>query len=172
MTSVNEVLREIVERVSERYGKHVEFQFGDWDYIANVLQVMSSSVATSALRYPIVCLRSPYTEVREGKEREVSIELLIAVNTLKEYSNEQREQTSFTEVLRPVYDCLMAEIGADKRIKSSYSGTPRHEYTENYRYGRIGVEGGDGNRFRDFIDAIEIKNLVLTLKEISCYDKV
>lgn len=173
MISVNELFRDIVGRVSERYGKHVEFQFGDWDYIANVLQTMSTSATTMGMRYPIVCLRSPYTEVREGKTRDVNLELLIAVNTLKEYTNEQREKTSFEEVLRPVYSLLMEEINGDKHVKSSYTGAVKHEYTENYRYGRKGVEGADGKPFRDFIDAIEIQNLGLRIKEISCYgDKV
>lgn len=172
MTSINDLFREIAGRVSERYGRHVEFQFGDWDYIANVLQVMSTSSTTSGKRYPIICLRSPYSETRDGKSRVVSLELLIAVNTLKEYTNEQREATSFVEVLRPIYTLLMEEIGSHRMIKSNYAGMPRHEYSENYRYGRKGVEGADGKPFRDFIDAIEITNLSLTIKDLSCYGKL
>lgn len=170
MTSVNELFRKIVERVALRYGGHVEFQFGDWDYIADVLQTMSSCIETSGKRYPIVCLRSPFTEHRYGRQCSVTLEFLIAVNTLKEYTNEQREATSFAEVLRPVYSFFIEEIAKDKHIKSSYAGLPEHDYIENYRYGRIGVQGGDGNRFRDFIDAVEIKNLKLTIKEIKCYE--
>lgn len=172
MISVNDLFRGIVERASQRYGKHIEFQFGDWDYISNVLQVMSTSVTTMGKRYPIVCLRSPYTELRGGKTREVRLELLIAVNTLKDYTNEQRENTSFEEVLRPVYTLLMEEINRCEHVKAPYQGGVRHEYIENYRYGRKGVEDGDGKPFRDFIDAIEIHNLSLTIKDIDCYGKV
>lgn len=170
MMSINEIMRAIVGRVSDKLGYHVEFQFGDWDYIADVLQVMSTSNTTSHLRYPIVCLRSPYTEQREGKTRTATLEMLIAVNTLKDYTNEQREETSFKEILRPIYDSLILEISKDKAVKSNYAGKPNHSYTENYRYGRRGVEGGDGNKFKDYIDAIEIQNLSLTFKDLNCYE--
>lgn len=168
MKSINEIFRGIVERVSVLMGTPVAFQFGDWDYIANKLLEMGASSATAGKKYPIVCLRSPYTEHRSGKERSVNLEFLIAVNTLQEYTNEQREQTSFEEVLRPLYSYFMKEISRSPYIKSSYVGSLPHDYLENYRYGRLGVKGGDGNRFRDFIDAIELKNLSITIKEKEC----
>lgn len=172
MTSVNDIFRDIIGRVSAAYGREIVFQFGDWEYIADVLTTMSKSNKTSSKKYPIICLYSPYTEEISGKIRVVNLDILIAVNTLKEYTNEQREQTSFSEVLRPIYQLLIKEIGKDKRIASNYSGVIPHRKTENYRYGRKGVDGGDGKPFRDFIDAIEIGNLELTIKDLKCYDKV
>lgn len=166
--SLTELFRGIVGRVSERFGCDVLFQFGDWAYISEVLTTMGGSSASSGMRYPIVCLYSPYTEVRSGGSRSVSVELLIAVNTLREYSNEQREATSFAEVLRPLYSLLMEEIGRERFIEKSYGGLPRHRYTENYRYGRTGVDGAGGKPFRDYIDAIEIGNLELKIKKVSC----
>lgn len=170
MTSVNDIFRDIVGRVSVAYGREILFQFGDWDYISDMLVVMSKSHATSSKKYPIICLYSPYTEEISGKNRNVNLDILIAVNTLKEYTNEQREQTSFQEVLRPIYELLIKEISKDKRIASNYSGVIPHRKTENYRYGRKGVDGSDGKPFRDFIDAIEIGNLNLTIKELKCYE--
>lgn len=170
MTSVNDIIRDIISRVSAKYGREITFQFGDWEYIADILTTMGKSAITSAKKYPIVCLYSPYSEEISGKNRMVNLDLLIAVNTLKDYTNEQREQTSFSEVLRPIYELLIEEIGKDRRIASNYAGTIPHRKTENYRYGRKGVEGSDGKPFRDFIDAIEISNLSLTIKDIKCYE--
>lgn len=166
MMAVNDIMRGVVGRVSERSGHNVSFLFGDWNYIADQLTVWSNSAATACFKFPLVCLYSPYSEEREKKDRELTVDLGIFVNTLKEYTNEQREATSFVQVLRPVYELFMEELNNDPYIFSSYTGFHKHTYTENYRYGRKGVDDGEGKPFRDFIDAIEITNLSLTIKEI------
>lgn len=169
MSSVNEIIREVVSRVSEGIGGNVSFLFGDWDYIANQL-VLWGTGSQACKRYPIVCLRSPYQEIRKGTSREVTLDIAILVNTLKTYTNEQREDESFAKVLRPIYKLFMEELGSHKLIKSNYEGVLSHIYSENYRYGRLGLGGGDDNRFRDFVDAIEIKDLSLTIKNLKCYE--
>ena len=91
------------------------------------------------------------------------------VNTLKEYSNEDRQKTSFEQVLRPIYRLFLDEIKKDINIVCHYDNVVPHSYIENYRYGRVGVIGEDGKPFSDFIDAIEMKNVNLTIKEVKCY---
>lgn len=169
--SVNRMFADIVERVSEKYGAHVAYQFGDWEYISNQLVLWGKSPATSPLKYPIICLLSPYEEDRTEVQEHVSLEFIILVNTQKNYSNEDREEISFERVLRPIYRIFIEEISRDGRFVSNYRGIVPHRYTENYRYGRVGVLGPDGKPFRDFIDAIEIKNLELTIKKVKCYGK-
>lgn len=166
MRSVNDIVREVAGKVAERYGRNVSFLFGDWDYIANQLMLWGTG-AQASKKYPIICLRSPFNETR-GTEREVSIDVAILVNTLKNYTNEQREQESFVKVLRPIYEYFMDELNRHKLIKSTYLGVLPHSYTENYRYGRLGLQGGDDMKFKDFVDAVEIKNLSLTIKNVSC----
>lgn len=170
-TSVNRIFAEIVGRVSEKWGKNVSYLFGDWSYISNQLTVWGKSPNTSPLKFPIICLYSPFTEERDAEDARVSLEFIIMVNTEKNYSNEDRESISFDKVLRPIYRLFMDEIRGDRRFASDYRGVVPHQYTENYRYGRVGVLGPDGKPFRDFIDAIEIKNLDLTIKNVKCYGK-
>lgn len=165
MKSLNDIVREVVGKVSVRYGGHVSFLFGDWDYIANQLMLWGTGSQASK-RYPIICLRSPYTETIET-EREVPTDFAILVNTLNSYTNEQREQESFEKVLRPLYRMFMQELAAHPLIKSPYTGKFSHKYTENYRYGRVGLSGGDDKKFKDFVDAVEI-NLSLTIKNVKC----
>lgn len=166
MKSVNDILREVMENVSVRYGGHISFLFGDWDYIANQLMLWGTGSQASK-RYPIVCLRSPYSEQRSS-DRVVTIEIAILVNTLKNYTNEQRERESFIKVLRPIYNLLLEELSHHPSLKSPYVGLPPHVYSENYRYGRLGLSGGDEHKFKDFVDAIEITNLRLTIKNQKC----
>lgn len=170
-TSVNRMFAEIVGRVSEKWGRNVSYLFGDWSYVSNQLTVWGKSPKTSPLKFPIICLLSPFTEDRTGEDSHVSLEFYILVNTEKEYPNETREEVSFDKVLRPIYRLFMDEIRGDRRFASDYRGVVPHQYTENYRYGRVGVLGPDGKPFRDFIDAIEIKNLELTIKKEKCYGK-
>ena len=170
-TSVNRMFAEIVGRVSEKWGRNVSYLFGDWNYISNQLTVWGKSPKTSPLKFPIICLYSPFTEERDAEDVRVSLEFIIMVNTEKDYTNEDRELISFDKVLRPIYRLFMDEIRGDRRFVSDYRGVVPHQYTENYRYGRVGVLGPDGKPFRDFIDAIEIRNLDLTIKKEKCYGK-
>ena len=170
-TSVNRIFAEIVGRVSEKWGRNVSYLFGDWSYISNQLTVWGKSPNTSPLKFPIICLYSPFTEERDAEDVRVSLEFILMVNTEKGYTNEDRESISFDKVLRPIYRLFMDEIRGDRRFASDYRGIVPHQYTENYRYGRVGVLGPDGKPFRDFIDAIEIKNLDLTIKNVKCYGK-
>lgn len=168
MTSVNEVIRDVVKRVSERYGSNVSYLWGDWEYISNQLELWSQSKKKAPFKFPIICLYSPYTEDKREKDSKVQLEFIIMVNTLKDYTNEERESVSFEQVLRPIYRLLMEELAGDRNFVRNYRDIVPHRYTENYRYGRVGVAGPNGKPFRDFIDAIEIKDVELTIKEKCC----
>ena len=49
-----------------------------------------------------------------------------------------------------------------------YSGIVSHTYSENYSFGRRGAVDVDGKEVGEKIDAIEIKNLDLTVKNQNC----
>ena len=168
MKSVNDIFREIVANTAKIYGKNVSYMFGDWEYIAGQLTVWSESPEASKLKFPIICLYSPYTENRTSRNPDVALKFLIMVDTRKEYLNEERERVSFAKILRPIYDDFIKSILASPDLVNDYNGIVPHSYTENYRYGRKGVEA-DGKPFRDFIDAIEVKNLNIKIKNIKCY---
>lgn len=164
---ISVIFADIVSAVSVAYEKDVNYQFGDWDYISRVLKEWSSSPTLAKKRYPVICLFSPTDENKKivNGKIEIYIDFLIAVDTLPHYSNEKRRVESFEKVLRPIYHLFLSEIQKEKRIDSGYTPTIQHSYTENYRYGRIGVNGPDGQPFADKIDAIDIKKLKITLKK-------
>lgn len=171
-TPVHMIFRDIVGRVADACGMNVSYIFGDWGYICNQLAVWGQTASTARRKYPVVCLYLPYVEDRTGTEAKVSLEFLMLVNTLKGRSNDERERESFEAVLRPVYRTFMEEVAKEPRFVHNYDGTVPHLYTENFQYGRLGVLGADGKPFRDFVDAIEIKNMELTIrKERNCHVK-
>lgn len=68
MKPVNDIFADIVKKVSKRYGSNVSFLFGDWAYISNQLTLWGKSPKTSKLKFPIICLYSPFTEDRSSAE--------------------------------------------------------------------------------------------------------
>ena len=52
--------------------------------------------------YSFVCILL-FVEDRTEAETRASLDFIIMVNTLKTYTNEEREKTSFEQVLRPIY---------------------------------------------------------------------
>lgn len=171
MRPLHDIVGDVVARAAEKVGCNVTYLWGDWSYIADTLTRWNASEYTAGLKYPCICLYSPYEERRTmqgGREQsEATLELLIMVNTLKDYTNEERDAVSFENVLRPIYRAFISSLMDDPRIVRNYSGVPAHTYTENYRYGRLGVLMADNRPFADFLDVIEIRNLSLTFKE-SC----
>lgn len=179
MTPIHDIIGDVVKATAKALGRNISYLYGDWDYISNILTRWNGSPETAALKYPIICLYSPYQEsrsVESAKERSTAnLELLILCNTQKNYLNEERDAITFGEVLRPIYQEFIGQLMKDRRIVRNYSGMPTHTYTENYRYGRLGVLTSENRPFRDFIDAIEISNLSLTFKDIengNCYGNI
>jgi hypothetical protein len=173
MTPIHDIIGDVVKATAKALGRNISYLYGDWDYISNILTRWNGSPETAALKYPIICLYSPYQEsrsVESAKERSTAnLELLILCNTQKNYLNEERDAITFGEVLRPIYQEFIGQLMKDRRIVRNYSGMPTHTYTENYRYGRLGVLTSENRPFRDFIDAIEISNLSLTfIEERNC----
>lgn len=148
------------------------FVWGDSAYIREYLLTLKKSSATAPYRFPLIGLYSPFDEMRDSPDykAKASVNLILAVNTLPGYTNEQRLEVSFKECLRPLYDDLMKAIEGCKMFDIPYEGLS-HTYTENYTYGKRGAIDADGKEVDEKIDAIEIKNLELTIKNVSCYAK-
>ena len=172
MIVVTDLIRDVIAAASERCGMNINFLFGDWKYISNVLSIWDKAGMPGG-KYPLVALFSPFDEDKTDRRYacRTTVDLLICVNTLSGYTNEQRQEHSFREVLRPVYLAFIESLRKDRRF-DFYEGVVPHIYSENYRYGSRGVMSSDGKPFNDKIDGIDIKNLELKIKhekENYCY---
>ena len=147
----------------------VNFIWGDSAYIREYLLTMKKSSITSPYRFPLIGLYSPFDETIRNREVTASVNLILAVNTLAEYTNEQRLDLSFKQVLRPMYDEFMESLKDVRMFDLPYSGVFNHSYTENFSFGKRGALDVDGKEIDEKIDAIEIKNLDLTIKNLDCY---
>lgn len=172
MIVVTELIRDVIRQASVLYGKPINYLFGDWKYISNILSIWDKAGMPNE-KYPLIALFSPFDEDKTDRRYacKTTVDMLICVNTLSGYTNEQRQQHSFREVLRPVYAAFIDSLKKDRRF-DFYEGVVPHIYSENYRYGSRGVMSSDGKPFNDKIDGIDIKNLELKIKhekENYCY---
>lgn len=150
---------------------HLNYIFGNSDYIKEELDKYSKSAATDALQVPLVALMCPVTEQRglkRGLESTAKVSVIVACSTMREYNNEERLQYSFKNILRPIYARLMEELKRHKRFDTSYDGDIPHTYSENYSYGRFGAYTSSGDALSEPIDAIDIRDLELRIVKSNC----
>lgn len=147
----------------------VNFVWGDSAYIREYLLSLKKSSSTAAYRFPVIGLYSPFDERKNNGVVSASVNLILAVNTLVGYTNEQRMEVSFEGVLRPLYSDFMKALESSRSFNVPYKGFD-HTYVENFSFGKRGALDVDGKEIDEKIDVIEIKNLDLTLKPFDCYE--
>lgn len=191
-----DIIREVVERVSsevtirqsdkdgnvtERVHPFINYLFGSDQYIKDTLDTWSKSAPKSnksagdtsgekVKKFPLVALFVPFTE-QYGDPAiycKASISVLIACSSRQEWSNEKRKETSFENILKPIYDRFIEELGRHDFVKEPYSGCFVHEKQDNYSYGRYGAYTQSGESVSEPIDAIVIRNLKLEIFERPC----
>lgn len=148
----------------------INYIFGNAQYVKDRLDAMSKADATNEMKFPLIALFCPFKEQRDtpGYFSKATVQMLIACPSSKDWSNEERLVLSFQNILRPIYERLKAELLADGRIDFGYNDLIPHEYSENYSYGRYGAHTGTGDALSEPIDAINISNLELKIKNPSC----
>lgn len=160
----------VIPLLNEGRELKAHFVWGDSSYIRETLLTLKKSSATAPFRYPLIGLYAPIDEtVKTDGGMDASVNVIIAVNTLPEYTNEQRLEISFKGVLRPLYEDFLNAVRGCKRFYIPYEGIIPHTYVENYSFGRRGALDVDGKEMDEKIDAIEIKNLELNFIKQTCY---
>lgn len=146
------------------------FLFGDSVYVNNMLSLFSRSSKTNAIRFPLITLFVPFNEVRTDKNLATSakIKLMIAVDTVSSYTNEQRLDSSFIRILRPIYDGFIDGVRRSSELVAPYDGQIPHTYRERYDLGARGAMDSNNKELNTLIDAIEIDNLVINVKKDRC----
>lgn len=148
----------------------INYVFGSGQYVKERLSELSQVPTGNEMKFPLIALMAPFVEERNSPDyhSSASLNLLIACSTCQQWSNEQRLQTSFRNILRPIYNRLMEALREDGRIDFGYDDVIPHKYTENYSYGRYGAYTGTGDAVGEPIDAIDITDLKIIIKKQTC----
>lgn len=172
---VDEVSRGLIIELTDCYGNSyeeknpcIQYIFGNAQYIKDSLDVYSKSEGTTSIKLPLIALFCPINEIRgTDNYTEAKINLLIACATTKEMTNEERLKTSFQKILRPIYEKLISVLKSDKRFEWGYNPKIKHEYSENYSYGKYGAYTESGDAVSEPIDAIDIRSLEIKIKKVT-----
>lgn len=175
------IFQDVVEKVSSalkiRYSRNdnvkeidcpkIKYIFGNAQYIKDELDVYSKY--NSVEKFPLIALFCPIEEDRSDEDyyTKAKISLLIACSSCKDWSNEQREKTSFEYILRPIYKRLLDVLKSDGRFDWGYDPIIKHKYSENYSYGRYGAYTEKGDEISEPIDAINIRTLEIKITKPS-----
>lgn len=148
----------------------IHYVFGNAQYVKDKLDELSKTPRGNEMKFPMIALFCPFNEQRNSPDyyTKAKVRVLIACSSDKGWSNEQRLETSFRNILRPIYDRFLESLKADGRFDFGYDGHVAHEYSENYSYGRYGAHTGTGEEVSEPIDAINISNLELKVKLPNC----
>lgn len=148
----------------------INYKFGNGRYIKECLDELSKTGEGSNKKLPMIALFLPFQEKRDSPDyfSKATVNVLIACSTMRGWSNEERQTISFQNILRPIYKSLLEALKADGRLDFGYNEVVKHQYSENYSYGRYGAHDGSGEAVSEPIDAINITNLELTVKNITC----
>lgn len=148
----------------------IEYIFGSAQYIKDVLDTYSKCPTTSdESKFPLIALFTPIDEERGGDYASTAkVSLIIACSSRQEWDNEEREEYSFKNILRPIYDRLLAVLLDDGRIDWGYENRIPHNYSENFDYGRYGAYTDSGEEVSEPIDAINIRSLELKVNYPNC----
>lgn len=165
MILVQEILRDVVKRVSDNLHIDINYQCGDANYVCKQLDIMSRTAGAESIKYPLFVVYMPIVEDKTDPTCycKVSLKILIATLSDKGFSYEQRLEYSFKGLLHPIYEEFIKELKKDNRLKQEYADFIPHTYTDNYQYGFYGTKTSDNQVF-DTIDGIDITNLKLTVK--------
>ena len=158
------------ENVVEIKNPKLNYIFGNGQYIKDELDAYSKSEDASSGKFPLVALFCPIKETKDSREyySKDEVSLLIACSSTKDWSNEHRKVTSFQNILRPIYKRLKDVLLEDDRFDWGYEYIVKHNYLENYSYGRYGAYTESGEAVSEFIDAINISSMELTIKNLNC----
>lgn len=148
----------------------INYTFGNAQYVKDRLDELSKTAIGNEMKFPLIALFCPFNEQRNSPDyhTKAKVRILIACSSMQQWSNEQRLDTSFRNVLRPIYNRFIEALREDGRLNFSYGGHVPHEYSENYSYGRYGALTGTGDAVSEPIDAINISNLELIVKHPNC----
>lgn len=147
--------------------KRVFFMHGHPKEIVNVLQAYTNSPEMKHKKYPLVAL---FRDIREDIELQryglapsFKCRFVICTLTSPTLRADDREIQNFKPILIPIFEEIIKQISKSKRF-----GMPRVKDMKIVKFDRYfwGSEQVEKNILNDYIDAVEVESITLSLKNI------
>ncbi len=165
--SVSKQFRSLAGPVSAAVGRTVYFETGHYADVTKRLQLKDGAIEVlTREKYPLVWLVMDFEEKFGGPDycELPNAQIIIAHNTDMNYSQEERESLIFEPILYPIYSELLYQLKESRLFGMS----PVYEHSKTDRPYWGGQESGnsENNLFNDMIDAIQLRNLNIQVKNI------
>lgn len=156
----------IVAGMSTVLGYPIYYRWGHREEITKELTELDGSKSLKSNKYPLVWLVMDFDEAK-GDNFDVysktAISFVFAVGTEINYTEQQRRDKSFLPKLLPMYGEFINQVSVSATFRQPYAAGIKHNFMLRPYWG----EGGK-NLFNDFVDAIEIRNLKLDVRALTC----
>lgn len=159
ITKVNTAL------TAESFGKTVYYMYGHPKEITNRLQELSNSTTQKDKKFPLVILFTDITITHDtpGFYGSALLRMLVCNITEPTYISEKRTEVNFKPVLHPIKEELLNQL--ERHQQFTFQDELTYRETDMYYYGS---QINDKNIFNDYIDAIELSNIKINIKNKIC----
>lgn len=147
----------------------VWFDYGRYLEITRRLTEKQGGTTTRSQRFPLIWLIIPYGEIY-GKTDQVcelkGLQIIIATLTEPDSTTPDRMTDTFVPRLLPIYDELIKQFETAGLFNFDGFDIPHEKINQPYWGGEDGKQ--QANFFNEPIDAIQLKNIQLTVSQSSC----
>lgn len=151
----------------------VHYLYGHHNDIKKRLIEKTESNETKYTRYPLVALFQDFTETFDGSGKlKVKLQLIIGYHTEATAYMEDRYNKVFKPILYPIYSEFLEQISKSALFGSPETSTIKHEKIDRPHWGDPGAYGTTSYIFSDVLDAIEIRNIELSIDPSYCNKKL
>lgn len=149
---------------------HVWFDYGRYIEITRRLTEKQGGITTVSKRFPLIWLVIPFDEEYGDTDQvcELSnLQIIIADLTNKDSTTPARMADTFADRLFPIYEELIKQIKLSGFFSEIGYNVPHKKINQPYWDGKENSQQ-QANMFNDYIDAIQLKNIRLTVNESTC----
>lgn len=165
-TAILATLQDVVptiETINYMYGHPVE--------VMNILANMEKSIEYRAKKFPAIILFQDFTESMGNAGphyTRATLNIVLAHATRPEIIASERYTTSFKPILYPLYEAFIKQLALYNGFEVKYRDVRNveHQKIDRLFWGKNGTN--TGNQGVDYLDAIEIQNLIITIKNQTC----
>jgi hypothetical protein len=162
-----EIMRCVVERVDKVLSNKDGDPFSVF-FTHGIYSQVNKYVADHPDDFPLVWLMTNYDE-SSGRDfsvhSDVTCSLFIAEKTDDKWTQEERDEKTIIPRLYPVYEELIKQISAEPQIKVPPINQIQRRVLLKPYWGGADIDGTNTeNLFKQFVDALLIKDLKLQLK--------
>lgn len=167
-----DIIESVVNAVRAGYtppsGYDTDAPFYMYGHPIEIIETLSQKDKHATLkykRYPIIALFQDFEEEKgqnQSINADVRLNIVIAVSTKREYKSSERYTNTFKTVLYPLYNLFLEKIAASGYFQTS-EGIISHTKIDRVFWGKTGLYGNESNIFNDYLDAIELRDLELSI---------